>query len=168
VKHGKSGEMTANRLKKDTSVRDTEGEVTTRKLNVTTAAARLPAAEAAVERGDWPAADVALAEIQTGVVQTTANDEMPLMRARENLELARARILENKYADAVVPLRAAAQALADFQKMYPGPRAEQAEFMRQQIAQYAGMVRHDHSDAADRIKSWLDPINQWYQEAISR
>jgi len=157
VKRGK-GEMTANRLKKNTSIREVQGEVASAQLNVTAAAERLPAAEAALERDDWATADTVLSDISKSVVTIQAEGDMPLLKARQNLMLARAHVVDGKYKDAAAPLRAAAEALATFDR---GPNAEQAEKMRQQILDFAANIGHDHTHALGRIDSWLDPVNRW-------
>jgi hypothetical protein len=90
---------------------------------------------------------------------------MPLLKARENLELARARVLEDQYKDAAAPLRAAAEALADYARQFPGPRADQAESLRKDIDAFAKRVRERPTDTVDRINSWLDPVNTWYAAA---
>jgi hypothetical protein len=96
VKH-KDGEMNADRLKSNTSVRGVAGDVTTTKLDVMAAADRLRVAQASVESDDWKGADSALAAVGASVVVTQAQGNMPLNMARQNLELARMRALDGKY-----------------------------------------------------------------------
>jgi hypothetical protein len=168
VKHSNVGDLTASRLKKNSHISGAQADITATKLNVTTAADRLPAAEAALDRDDWAAADVALADVQNAVVRVNVQDDLPLLRAKQNLELARARVLEDKYKDARMPLQAAAQALADFETASPGPEAVQAEYMRQQIQQFAAHVGERPADAVERIDSWLDPVQHWYQAVLNK
>ena len=160
VKRGK-GEMTAKRMKRDTSVREVQGTVTHQALNVTAAASQLETAQAALERNDWAAADSALAAVHASVVREQERGDMPLLKTRQNLELARSRVLEDKYNDASAPLRAAAEGLAAFAAQSEGPLAERASSMRSQIEDYARTVRERPSDAVDRINGWLDPVNEW-------
>ncbi|MBZ5582576.1 MAG: YfdX family protein [Acidobacteriia bacterium] len=164
VKPGKNEELNARRLKRDTSVREVEGTTTIARLNVTTAADSLKTARAALERNDWTTADTALASIPDGIVRTAARDGMPLLKARENLTLARDRVLDGNPKAAAAPLRAAAEALADFEKLAPGPRAQDAESMRQKIEACARDIGDRHADAPQEIGAWLESVDHWRQE----
>ncbi len=163
VKRGKDGEIIAKRLKKNTSIREVDTDTTTSQLDITASAERLARAEMAVQRGDWTTADTELAAIPNSIIRTQVEGNMPLLKARDNLMLARSRILGDQYKDAAAPLRAAAEALADFEKLSPGPQAEKAEAMRQEIEAYSQRVGRQHTHAIDRIDAWLDPINHWLQ-----
>jgi ribosomal protein S20 len=167
VKHH-TGEMTASRMKKDTSIREVQADTTNTNLNVTAAADFLGQAQTAIERDDFAAAQTALNGVSNSIVTTQSQGDMPLLKARDNLQLARARVLEGKYRDAVVPLRSAAEALDEYARAFPGPNAEQAEYMRASIDDYAGKIAHNHDGAITYIDSWLDPINQWYQGKLPK
>jgi hypothetical protein len=162
VKGGKSGEISADRMKKGTSVREVQAEITSAKLDVASAADRLETARIALERQDWGAADNALSAISKSLIRTRTDEDMPLLKVRQNLQLAKARVLEEKYKDAAAPLRAAAEGLAQFEQMFPGPRADTAETMRQDIETYARNIAREHARAADQIDGWLQPVEQWY------
>jgi len=162
----KHGEMTASRLKKNTSIREVDGEVATSNLNVTAVAEKLPAVESALQRDDWATADTVLAGIANSVVTTQAEGDMPLLKVRQNLQLARARVLDAKYKDAVVPLRAAAEGLHAFAEQAPGPNAERAESMRQEILDYAAHIGRDPSDAQVKIDYWMGPVDEWYRKVV--
>ncbi len=163
VKGKASSELTPDRYKKNTSVRDVEGTITVGKLDVTSSASRLEAARAAVERADWVTADSQLGAIPASVIRTSVEGSMPLLEARDNLELARARVLEAKFKDARAPLRAAAQDLANYETLY-GAHAADVEYLRGQIDAYAQTIVRDHANAANRINAWLQPIDKWNQE----
>jgi len=165
VKHRKNGEMSANRLKKNTTIGEVDRQVTASMLDVTSAAQRLDSAQDAVQRGDWPSAETALRAIPESVMKTKLDGNMPLLRAQENLELARARMLNDRAKDARGPLRAAAQALADFEQIAPGPHAEDAEYMRQQMLQIADKIDSDRDGALDHINvTWLPVLQKWQAE----
>lgn len=165
VKHRKNEEMSANRLKKNTTIGEVDQQVTASMLDVTSAAQRLDSAQDAVERTDWSAADTSLRAIPESVMQAKLDGNMPLMRAQENLELARARILNDRSKDARGPLRAAAQALADFERTAPGPHAEDAEYMRQKMLQIADKIDGDRDGLLDNINvTWLPVIQKWQAE----
>ncbi len=153
------------RLKKNATVAGTETKITTGRLDVSSAATRFHDAQAAVERNDWTAADSDLRAIPESIVQTTVEGNMPLLEARQNLRLARMRVEEGRYRDAAAPLRAAADDLADYEKLGLGPLGQNAEYFRQQIANYARTIETHHDEAAQQIDYWLGYIDKWYQQA---
>jgi hypothetical protein len=164
VKGNKSGEFSENRLKNNTWVQDAQENITISKLDVTSAAMRLQAAQNAIGREDWVTADSQLAAIPASVIRTNVEGNLPLLEARQNLRLARMRVQEEKFKDARLPLLAAARDLADYEKLSPGPRAQEAESLRQQIDAYSRTVRHDHTNAVNQIDAWLSPIDKWNGE----
>ncbi len=160
VKHT-GGEMSPDRLKRNTSIRGVEGNVTVKKLDVTAAADRLRKAQASLQSGDWSGADAALVAVAAAVVVTQDQRNMPLVMVRQNLELARARAVDGKYKDAVAPLRSAAQALGDVEKQYTGERAADVESTRKAILGYTESISHNHEDAVGKIDAWLDSVQRW-------
>jgi hypothetical protein len=86
---------------------------------------------------------------------------MPLLEAHQYLMLARSQVLEQKYPEAMAALSTAAQALAFFERLEPGPNGQSAEYMRQQIEQYTEVMSSDHSDAISRIDDWMSRIRKW-------
>lgn len=91
-------------------------------------------------------------------------DGMPLLRAKLALETARARVLEDRFADAAAALRDASKALTDYAKDSPGPHAETARFIRSELESYATQIVRNHADAVDRIDLWRQPVEQWYAD----
>lgn len=148
-------------LKHNSAVRGVDGETTITRLNITAAADRLPVAEAALESGDWSAADAALGDVEgsTSVTQTTGN--MPLNMARQNLEIAKARVMDGKYHDAVLPLRSAAQALGDYERHFSGQQAANIELARQAMLSMAAHITHEHDGAVGQIDTWTEMTRQW-------
>jgi YfdX protein len=148
-------------LKHNSAVRGVDGETSTTRLNLTAAADRLPVAEAALESGDWNAANAALGDVEgsTSVTQTTGN--MPLNMARQNLELAKTRVMEGKYHDAVLPLRSAAQALGDYERRISGQQAANIETTRQAMLSMAAHITHEHDGAVGQIDAWTEMTRQW-------
>ena len=148
-------------LKHNSSVRGVEGQGTTSRLDITAASDRLAAAQAALQSGDWNAADGALLAVENSVVVTETTSAMPLRMARQNLELAKARVLEGKYHDAELPLRSAAQALGDYESRVSGRQATDIETARQTMMVYSTKMPHDQVAAAGQIDSWMQMLNQW-------
>jgi hypothetical protein len=132
---------------------------TTDELNVTTAQSNLDAARAAIQREDWQAADTALAAVQNLVHITNGQARVPLLLARQDLLLARVRLVEGNPGAAVPPLRKAERSLADFERLDHGTRGQQAEDMRQDME---AMARHIKTDGSlDKIDDWLHTVQQW-------
>jgi hypothetical protein len=152
-------------LKHNSSVRGVDGETITARLDVTAAADRLPAAQAALASGDWNAADAALGAVENSVSITQTTGNMPLSMARKNLELAKTRALEGKYDDAELPLKAAAEALGDYENRFTGQQAADIEAARQAMLGFAAHVAHEHDGALDRINAWLDMLRRWSDPA---
>jgi hypothetical protein len=148
-------------LTKYSSVRGVEGDTTTVQLNVTAAAGNLRTAQAALEAGDWSAAETALAPVENGISTTQASGDMPLRMARQNLALAKDRVLEGKYHDAEVPLKSAAEALGQLEQRFTGQQAADIEGARQAMLGYAAHIGHDHADAVGRIDTWMDMLQAW-------
>jgi hypothetical protein len=148
-------------LKHNSAIRGVDGETTATRLNITAAAERLPAAEAALGSGDWNAADAALGAVEGGVSVTQTTGDMPLHMARQNLEMAKARMTEGKYHDAVLPLRSAAQALGNYETRFTGHQAANIDTMRQEMLNMAAHVSHEHDTAVARIDAWLEMTRQW-------
>ncbi len=148
-------------LKKNSSIRGVDGETTTARLDIAAASDRLQAAQSAIASGDWSAAESALSAVTNSVSVTQTAGDMPLRMARQNLELAKARVLEGKYHDAVLPLRSAAQALGDFEKRSSGQQAADIESARQAMLGYASNITHERDGAAGRIDSWMGQVRQW-------
>jgi hypothetical protein len=148
-------------LKHNSSVRGVDGQTTTARLDITAAADRLPAAQAALESGDWNAADAALGAVENSVSIAQTTGDMPLSMARQNLELAKTRALEGKYHDAELPLKSAAQALGDYEKRFTGRQAADIEAARQAMLGFATHITHEHDGAVDRIDAWMDMLQRW-------
>ena len=86
---------------------------------------------------------------------------MPLEMARQNLELAKTRVLAGKYHEAELPLKSAAQALGDYERTFAGARPSEIEATREAVSGYATRVWHDKDAAAGRIDTWLQMVKSW-------
>jgi hypothetical protein len=103
-----------------------------------------------------------LAVFGLGAQNTPPADGTPLLRAKLSLEMARARVLEDRYDDASSALRDASKALANYERDSPGPRAHTARNIRQEIDAFVPRIPHNRQDAVDRIDIWRGPIEKWY------
>ncbi len=166
VKPGKHGDMTAMRMKKRTSIREVDADVTTDRLDVTQASTHLDAAEAALERSDLVAAGTALAAVNNDVVRSTSSGTMPLTKVRENLELARSRILEGKVKASATPLRAAAEGIAAFRGREPLIDPAELDTMRSEIEAAERDAFHGHAVTTDRLDFWLGQVNDLERKVL--
>jgi hypothetical protein len=148
-------------LKPNSAIRGVDGETTATRLNITVAAERLPAAESALGSGDWTAADAALGAVEGSISVTQTTGDMPLRMARQNLELAKARMMEGKYHEAVLPLRSAAQALGNYETRFTGRQAANIETIRQEMLNMAAHVSHERDTEVARIDAWMETTRQW-------
>jgi len=159
VKRTKDGEFDANRMKKRTHVSDVEAQTSAEELDVTTAQDNLDAAYAAIQRENWAAADTDLGAVANLVHTDTSTYPEALLQAHQNLMLARARVVNQEYKAAVMPLREAEHALSNFEQRDQGPLAQQADDMRQDIEAMASHINRNAS--VDRIDDWLHTLEQW-------
>ena len=166
VKRSKSDELTADRLKRDSNVRDSTAEITRSSLDVAKAQSALESARAAVQSNDFLSAERALDDVQNSVVRESASEDVPLLRAQQNLDLARARVMEGKYKDAAVPLRSAAEALEEYCRTPEAPHAADARSMISRMNAYADQINKDRGNALNNIDMWLDPVRNWYNQSI--
>ena len=162
VKH-KHGEMNPDRLKKNTTVAQVNQQVIASMLDVTSAQQHLANAQNDIQLGNWMAAQTELGAIPQSVIETKVDGDVPLLRAQQNLELARSRILDGKAKAAAGPLRAAADALGEFDQLFPGPHVQASQYMQQEIRLSAENVARN--DTLNRINvMWLPSIRKWEKE----
>jgi len=88
-------------------------------------------------------------------------DAVPLLVAHQSLAMARAQVLEWRYADAVASLAMVVRALRVFEREETGPNGSDADYTAGQISDYARVIDVDHSDAVSRIDDWTSRVAQW-------
>ena len=159
VKRHRNGAVT---LKKNTNVSEVNQHVTSGQLDVTTAADYLDAAESDVRNLDWNSAADNLSAATQLVQVDVSNQDVPLLLAKQNLLLARTRIEEGRYKAAVLPLREASNALAQFERQGYGPVSQQAADMRASIDVYSHQL--GQNSGVDRINNWMDTITHWQEQ----
>lgn len=143
-----------------TTVEDVTQGFTSVTLDVNMAKDHLQAAKTALDNGDPNKADSALAAVQDSVDLVSVAGDRPLLRARQNLALARTYAREGKYDQINAPLRAAAQALDNYQSMGSNHASDAAQ-LSQQIRSYAANVGSNSSDAVQKIEQWSEETHNW-------
>ena len=96
-----------------------------------------------------------------------ANADAPLLRARQALEDAQSRVLEDQYAGAVASLRTAARSLDQYHELSRGPNGLTAFNMAQDIGKWTDRMAHEHQDTLSMIEWWLYRVDHWYDRVIS-
>ncbi len=140
------------------AVREVEGRYTNISVDVPAAVQHLQAARAALLNNDQDAADSALRAVQSGIILVRVESDLPLIKARQNLALAKGMIRHGNFQAARAPLREAVNALAD----YSGPRASQAEQLQIQIAQLmVSGAQQNQRMAVSQIDNWWNELADW-------
>jgi hypothetical protein len=88
----------------------------------------------------------------------------PLLVARQNLLLARSRVVEHRYSEAIPPLLTTAEALTFFEAEEIGRYnwlGGEAGYTQRHILEYAIGIETDNDNALRKIDSWLEQINEW-------
>jgi hypothetical protein len=143
------------------AVKEVAQEFTAVTLDANMAKDHLQAARTALNNGDTKQADTALAAVQDGVGLVSVEADRPLLRARENLMLARTLAQQGHYDQVSAPLRAAADALDTYRTVNQAHGSD-AGNLSQQIRSYASSFSSaNHSDAAQKIEQWWDQTRSW-------
>ncbi len=122
-------------------VQSVAGEYTTVAVNVNTAKTHLQAAQTALNNnGDFTTADRALMEVQNGVVLETVAADLPLLKARQDLALAKARADRGDFTQASAALRSASNGLQSYAQTN-GTHASDASALQKEIDNYAQNIQ---------------------------
>jgi hypothetical protein len=147
-----------------TTVRNVEGQYTSVALDVQAAKNHLNMASQALQQGNFQKADEALQAVQDSVVVTTVAADLPLLRARENLALARESAEDGHFGETRAALRAASRALANYADN-SGRHANDARTIRSQIVNFNQSLQTSHMDAVSKIDQWWDQTTDWMMPA---
>jgi hypothetical protein len=129
-------------------------------LDVPNAHKHLQAAQQALTQNDLTGADRELQAVQGSLVVDSVATDMPLVRARENLMLARDSAAANHYREAQAQLREASKALSTYAKSSTS-HSQDAQRLQSDIDTYAQSMTTNHADAASKIESWWDQTTNW-------
>lgn len=143
------------------AVADSEGEATRVTLNATQAKAHLQAAEQALERSDFGAATAALGAVDKDVTAETVVADLPLLKARQNFAAALGAVREQRYNDAVAPLKAASEALQEYAGS-KSPHAADAGALKTQVDAMASSIGKEHAGAEEKLGKWWNQASDWF------
>jgi hypothetical protein len=147
------------------SVRDVTGQYTSISVDMAGAKAHLAAAKAALQKDNFQQADSALAAVQNGVMLTSIESDLPLVRARQNLVLAKTMAQQGRAADAAPSLKAAADALQEYENTPGVQHASEAEQLRQEINSNLTSITGNSPDAVSKINGWSNQLSAWFPSA---
>lgn len=142
-------------------VKGVEGGFSYIALDVDAAREHLQAAKQALKNNDAGKADLELARAQESVDTGTIATNMPLVRARENLSLARSDVKSSSYSQAKADLTAAANALKDYAKDTQAPHAQDASKLSGQIQSAASSIQSSHTASSQKIDNWWNQLANW-------
>jgi len=146
------------------AVHEVVGGATSAFLDVTAAQRHLQAAQQALNKNDSTQANRELQAVEDSVVIESVATDMPLLRARENLVLARDSAEAGKYQRSQAELRAASRALSEYEKTSTS-HSQDAQHLRTEIDTYAQSLAKNHTDANSKIESWWDQTTNWITPA---
>lgn len=141
-------------------VQDVRGRFTAVGLDVQAAKDHLMAAKQAIDQNEWQQADAALSAVQNGLVVTTVKADLPLLRARENLVLARDSAENGHFGETHAALTAASRSLKEYANSQ-GSHAADARTLESQIDSYNQSVQQNHADAVAKTEGWWDQLADW-------
>ena len=130
-------------------------------LDVNAAMEHLQAAKQHLANNEPGKADLELARAQQSVDTGSVSTDMPLVRARENLALARDEVSSGKYSQAKAELKAAATALNNYAQDSHAQHAKDAKNLMTQIKSQTASTQGSHGIDKQKINTWWNEIANW-------
>ncbi len=157
---GSADRMRSAQTNPDLGVKQVVGEFTSAAVDMKFAEAHLQAAQQALNQGNPRRAKEALQAVQDSVVVESVAADMPLVRARENLLMAKINEDRGKYQEARADLHAASRALSDYASI-GGAHSQDANHLKSEIDSYRLSSSANHSSTDSEIESWWDQTTNW-------
>jgi hypothetical protein len=130
-------------------------------LDVDAAMEHLQAAKQQLANNEPGKADLELARAQQSVDTGSISTDMPLVRARENLALARDEVSSGKYSQAKAELKAAANALNNYAQDSQAQHAKDAKNLMTEIKSQTASMQGSHGVDRQKIDTWWNEIANW-------
>ncbi len=147
-------------------VESTAAEFTALKLDVALAREVLETARTDLHEGRLQEADVALRTIQTGVVFELDAVDLPLTRAADNLKLAEYALSDGHSEEAEAALKAAGDALKEYEKLAGDHHAKDAQKLRKEIDRLTESLHQNPEHAKATISGWWDRVVDWFRKTL--
>jgi hypothetical protein len=136
-------------------VQEVEAEFTRVAVDLPVAVQHLEAARTALLNNNPRAADSALSAAEGAVIMVRVERDLPLVKARQNLALAKGMIRLGDFQSARAPLNEAVNALGT----YSGPHTAEAEQLQRQIAfSLSDNFGQNRQAAVNRIDQWWNEL----------
>jgi YfdX protein len=135
-------------------------------FDVSAAKEHLQAAKQALNNDKYKAADGALAAVQRGVNFAHVEVDLPLLRARENLMLAKAHVQAGQVQDARMTLEAVTQALQQYEQRADKARASQVQSLQKEIQNYAQQLPQQGQQTQQKNQQAVEQINEWWDRIV--
>jgi YfdX protein len=135
-------------------------------LDVGAAEEHLQAAKQALNNNKYEVTDGALAAVQRGVSFAYIEVDLPLLRARENLMLAKAQVQAGQVQDARINLEAAAQALERYGQHADKSHASQVQSLQKEIQNYAQQLPPQAQQTQQQNQQVVEQINEWWDRIV--
>lgn len=130
-------------------------------LDLNAAKEHLQQAKQYLNNNEAAKADVELARAQQSVDTGSITTDMPLVRARENLALARNEAQSSHYRQAKLNLTAASKALTEYGNSPQAKHANDAKGLSSQIESFSAKIANNHQDAQSKIENWWNQVAGW-------
>ena len=140
-----------------TTVQEATGEYSSIGVNVKEAKEHLMAAKQALNNGNLDKADAALKAVSSAAVISEIRADLPLVRARENLIIARRDAAHDNTAGMRAALKASSNALAEYRTSSSAKNRDEATRIRQEIQQFVDKGKAGN-DATSKIDNWWDEV----------
>jgi len=116
-----------------------------------------------------PSSSVQIRSWQGKSLNAIRNSPLPV--AQQSLLLARSRVVDHCYSEAIPPLLTTAQALAFVQEQEIGRSGGfggSAGWVRQEILDYTARIESNNTNALFNIDAWLHQVSQWMERRNRR
>lgn len=159
---GSNGSASPAQQQAHPTVANVTGQFTSVLVDTQTAKNNLQSAKQALQQGNTNSARQALLRVQDSVIVTSFAADLPLLRARENLVLARAAASSGDYQEAQAALKSAGKALGNYASVSSNHSSD-AKDLESQIQSY--QVASNKSDASSKINSWWSETASWMKSS---
>jgi hypothetical protein len=143
------------------TVRSNDDQYTFVAIDLDKAQSRLDAAKLALQSSDTHAAETALAEVGSDLIETDAVTDVPLLTAREDLALAQQALQAKELPAAAADLHQATASL----KTYTAPgHAPDARRMADEIEAAMPLNAQSAPSATAKIDAWWSSVKSWFAQ----
>jgi len=152
-------ENSSKRASQPMTVMSNVGQFTYLAIDLDKTNSRLNAAKIAIRNRNEQAAEDSLSAIGSNLVEVSVSTDLPLLTAREDLQLARTALNAKNDREAAVDLHQASQALAAYAAS--GPHAADAKALSSEIDSAATNTSRP-ALSTQTVDSWWERVKGWF------